>query len=78
MNAALVSLNRPGHFDIAVEALIEVLGSVSQGGRPLQQHMPLAVMLTQHVVALRSRFLVVSRRLQAERDGTELPPEPGV
>ena len=78
MGAALHGLNRHGHFDVSVEALVEVLSALSQGGKPLQQHGPLAAMLTQHVVALRPRFLVVAQRLQAERDGTEVADEAGV
>lgn len=57
---------------------MEVLSALSQGGKPLQQHVPLAAMLTQHVVALRPRFLVVARRLQAERDGSQVPDDAGV
>lgn len=77
VGAALQGLNRPAHFDVSVEALVEVLGAVCQGGQPLQQHVPLAAMLTQHVVGLRPRFLVVGQRLQAEREGTEAADETG-
>ena len=73
----MTGLNRPGHFDVSVDALVELLSALSQGGKPLQQHVPLAAMLTQHIVALRPRFLVVARRLQAERDGTEVAHEAG-